>query len=1230
MHSFTLNKANDVVFKCFISRSQLFLVVCILFVPLLAANGSFTHEVRPAVTGTPVVWGKPLAGGPIRTLFVAPRFTLGDVAQLAARLDMRHETVALWSAHSIGYDPTAYPVLPDGGSRDEILQRLHEKLAEYQDVIVLANFDTDILPEEMFSAILDKVASGTGLLIVHARNGANSALPVVLDALTPDTTCPPLSQGTGACLFPGQDSSGEIGQIYVHGRGRIILLTYLGDPPDNHCLIQPPVEPLDMDAFYEDNAYSFVARAVCAAAGRQAGSIIASLQDQAPKGPQEDEIPPDFYPEFVQAMKDSVVAQPARPFQINFAKPTEEHYTVSAQLRRAASNVLISWHDPEMLPKGTTAHQFEIPVGSGNYTLDVWLHDRAGIVDWYSQDFSLSGWPEFHDLKVEKTWLLPNDSLEIKLEVRPVVNHTRQATIYARAVDGYERVVSETAVEVDYQGGAVQLRLHFTDLLSTLVKVEVFALEGKRHQYSEWELHSAFRDVRYLSVRQKTEFNTLDVVGSMGRLQEYMPLYYMKCLAELGMNWIHAPGDEAMIVSAARQHLNFLPQVDGKAEAPLQDSKFREPCLSNPAFRNENKDSLRDTTLRHWAGGFGRYSLGNGNCVASISPLICQCRHCMGRFQEMLSQEYGDINDLNQAWQQNFGDWDFVELPPAFGPGEKGPHAPWIDFRRCMDTAFAEYNGWARQIVQRTDRGAFVGACFSTDENSAKGYHWPLLFDTLDFVACNYSPIMTAKARSYSKKHGWAGIVLEDQRALPTGCAAWLPWKLLSENIHALWFNDIFGNADDPSPDAWILPDGCASETLQTMLQTCKEINDTVAPLIYAAERETAAVAIYDSHASRHLAAVDRTYGKTLQDAQEAATAMLSLAGIHFDFIDKTRLLDATPMQYRAIFLPFCRALDADELESLKRYVQYGGALIADFPPGDYDAHGCLQASYPLEELFGIRITGVPVVKTGTLKLNVENNAVSGNVPVNTSVALGNGIALSEAEGTPAWITNRMDTGHTFLLNHPFRQIVTKARQRFVPPEYNAIKTFITDLPGVKLDKHYENFLGSVNRYKYGTADIFFVLPDPDAERQELRLPIDGDAAAYNMFTSELIRRPHKKRFQTINSQPLFISVLPQSIKNIVVNVPEVIHVGTLLPIQVLITTSKQRAGKHLLIADLIPLNGTPIPYYRRVITAENGVGETFMPLAFNEILGKYSLRVRDILSGIETVRPIALSSPAS
>ena len=153
------------------------------------------------------------------------------------------------------------------------------------------------------------------------------------------------------------------------------------------------------------------------------------------------------------------------------------------------------------------------------------------------------------------------------------------------------------------------------------------------------------------------------------------------------------------------------------------------------------------------------------------------------------------------------------------------------------------------------------------------------------------------------------------------------------------------------------------------------------------------------------------------------------------------------------------------------------------------------------------------------------------------------------------------------------------------------------------------------------------VLPDPDAPRQSLRLPIQRDEAAYDVFTGEKIRS-HRKKFRLIGGQPLVIAVLPRAIKDVVVNIPPIVHAGKRLPIQILVTTNAGRAGKHLFMVDLIPHRGEPIPWYHRIVPVEGGIGETFIPLAWNEILGKYSLRVRDILTGKQTIVPIALSSP--
>ncbi|HEX72398.1 MAG TPA: hypothetical protein ENN65_03680, partial [Candidatus Hydrogenedentes bacterium] len=575
------------------------------------------------------MWAKPLADGPIRALFIAPRFTLGDVAQIAARLDIQYETVALWNAHNIGYDPVACPSLPEGGSREQLLGRIEDALNKRLDVIVLGNFDTDILPEELFSDMLDKVAKGTGLVIVHPRNSNDSPLHVVFEALPAVEDILPFWHGVAECSLPGDGLLADVGYIRAHRDGRIVMLQYPGDAPRNHCLIQPPAAALDMDALHEENNYALVARAICVAAKRLDGVRIASLQDIAPAGPQEDEIPPDLYPEFIQAMRDSVVAQPARPFLFTLNRPADRRYAVSAQLRRADSSVLITWNDPDLMSAGATNHRFEIPVGPGAYTLDVWLRAKSGVVDWHSADLVLPGWPEFHGLKLEKTWLLPNDSLEVSLEVRPVANHTREAAVYVRAVDGYGRVVSDTTANVSHKGGTVRLRLHFSDLLSALVRIEAFALEGAPRVFSEWELHSACRETRYVSVRQRPGPTVLDMVAAAPEPREYAAMHYLRQMAEMNVRWLHAPAGEPAIVLAARQQLRLLPQVDNEAVAAARRGRHREPCLMNPAFREKNGEIIRDTTLRHWAGGFGRYSLGNGNCLSPVSPYVCQCRHCL-------------------------------------------------------------------------------------------------------------------------------------------------------------------------------------------------------------------------------------------------------------------------------------------------------------------------------------------------------------------------------------------------------------------------------------------------------------------------------------------------------------------------------------------------------------------------------------------------------------------------
>ena len=1199
------------------------------------AAPSLDHEITAEAQGTRVVWAKPLADGPIRVLFIAPRFTLGDVVELDARLDMRYETVGLWDAANPGYDPTALAHPPEGASREEVLGRLQEALRGEWDVIFLGNLDTAALTEPVISAILGKVAGGTGLVTAHLRDGAESPLGTVLDALPPEDGVLPVWNGVGECALPGTGGLEGVARILRHEKGRIVALEYPGDPPAHHCIVQAPADPIDIDAAFEDNAYSLAIRALCAAAGRVNPVRIQSIRDAAPSGPDDLEIPPDFYPEFVQAMRDSVVAQPSRPFQLNLDSPADRDYIMQAQLRKVDSDTRITYADKTSIPRGATSHPFEIPAGPGAYMLDIWLTTRSGIADWHTTELNIPGWPEFHNLKVEKNWLLPNDSLEVSLEVRPVVAMDRQGTIYARAQDGYGRFVSDAMQAVSKEGGTVSLRLHFSDLLSPLVKLEIFAADGPPRTFSEWELHCAYRQVRYLSVRRQPGPANLELVASVDEPREYASGHLLNALSGAGVTSVHAPAGEATIVAAARAHIPLVPELTRVAVEQARDGLYRDPCLNDPDYLSTMEVQLRESALRHWAGTETRYSLGKRNYLCASEENLCQCGSCLGKFQQALQASYEKIDALNAAWQSAFGDWDFIEVPTGIGPGQEGPPAPWVDFRVFMDNQFSAFHGWARSQAAATDTAGQVGACFAGNTSPYYGYYWPDLFHALDFVAADYTPLFLEKARSYAKPGSWSGVVLPDAASpAEDPFLSWLPWRLAFNGIQTLWVDNLWGDANNTPPSAWIRPDGAASPALQTLAATVATIRDTVGPLFYAADRPPAKVGIYDSHYTRHLCEVNRDYSLSTDQAQQAAAELLGFASYAFRFMDKAALASVEVKETPAIVLPLCRALDPSERAALRVYVEKGGALIADVVPGVFDAHGVRAADSGLEDVFGIQAQEPPRITQAALTTTAANDGAArdaGWALVDGAITLRGGVALADAAGTPAWVVNRFGNGHTLLLNHPFREIQRQEERVAVPAESEAIGVFLGDLPEMSAapKAEGETFLGQLHVLTFGEAQVFTVQADLDAPRQEVRLPLQGGDAVYDALTGEPIRRPHRHKFRVAPGAALIVTRLPYPLEELVVQVPELAYAGQHLPVQVLAQPEGEtKPGKHIFILDLIPQNKPPVPWYHRILIADLGAADFYVPLARNEMPGWYTLRVRDALTGTVVTKTVKIAVP--
>ncbi len=107
-----------------------------------------------------VTWAKPLRGGPIRALFIAPEETLRDAAELAQRLDLVFDT---------------FPVRGGNGlSASEAL--LLRRLDGRPDVILLAHCNPDELPRAAQARLIERVQQGAGLIIDPLRIDRQHAL----------------------------------------------------------------------------------------------------------------------------------------------------------------------------------------------------------------------------------------------------------------------------------------------------------------------------------------------------------------------------------------------------------------------------------------------------------------------------------------------------------------------------------------------------------------------------------------------------------------------------------------------------------------------------------------------------------------------------------------------------------------------------------------------------------------------------------------------------------------------------------------------------------------------------------------------------------------------------------------------------------------------------------------------------------------------------------------------
>ena len=827
--------------------------------------------------------------------------------------------------------------------------RLVKLLDDRPDAVILANLNVDALPEEVQARLVEANRAGIGILIVRFGDEWPAFSEALLKDL-PQTDAAEIFRGLGTELVPQWTDGVDFVRAFKGDRARVADMAYPGAPALTHCLVPTPASLDSVQAPFLETFFSLAGRAVRWAAEDEPECRIVGVESVAPEGPPETDIPPFLPQEFVEHLAENAPQPVLRPFLVHFAEPAAGRYTVSVRARYPYRDVG-EWRLelPTPVRKGDVSYLLKAPVGTGDFFLDIWLSDRRGVVDWYSEAVHIDGWPDIADFQYPQRVLRPFDTLPVAFRVRPHFNRPRPALAWLAATDSLGRVVSERYLPIAAEGGLIETSLDFVDLIASSVRVDVFVADALRPPLSRWHLERAGHASSYLPVRHEAG-SDFTVIAGGADTPEFTARGFHEVLTAASVDVVHTQGARSQAHGVYLENVRALPEIATFFAAAAVAGDERSPCLTAPAFWERQKGALVDAVSMQWGYGAGYYSLGAGNCLVANGDEVCRSSTCLASFSNYLAATYGSLAALNSEWGLDLDDWDTAAR--YVGSPNDRPLAPWVDFRGHMDGVFANAHTIARATVLEGDAKARVGFVPLAECSPTTGYDWSELASRLDWLAVIADPVLVKQVRSYQPRAGSSFIRVEPADVASPERSQWLPWNAALHQFGGVWIDKGYGDRYGDVPTPVVEPDGRLNADALPLVAALERLENGLGELLIRAERAASVVALYDSQPSYYVSHADELPGSS-RDAHRMFVDLLTALGHQPDFVTPDRIAEGALTTYKLLVMPSALAMSDDDAAAVRQFHAGGGAVLADVPPGQYDEHGAVRDSPVLADVFG-------------------------------------------------------------------------------------------------------------------------------------------------------------------------------------------------------------------------------------------------------------------------------------
>lgn len=580
-------------------------------------------------------------------------------------------------------------------------------------------------------------------------------------------------------------------------------------------------------------------------------------------------------------------------------------------------------------------------------------------------------------------------------------------------------------------------------------------------------------------------------------------------------------------------------------------------------------------------------------------------------------------------------------------------YAPWVDHRRFMMTLFSEGPSWARTALRQGDPFAMIGTSGDNRGGMATGRDWWVRGRALDMIGRYFSSTALILAELGTTTIPWTGYDDPDP-IIRFRTANSLGW---GDPAFALFVESTFVNPDVSLPEvgrdlaAALLP---MRRGLAKLFSGSMPACDGVFVMMSSDSSPVLAI-----HGYENLGVFAGGGAPQQTDlgiaARESVHLLLNTMGVAWRAVNPADV-EAGELERagaRVLILPICAALSDAACESIRRWVNGGGHVIADLLPATFTDHGRLRgtgidangtvagSTNPLDQVFGLTPGGKPPVRQAVITLGGATLTVScldtGVGPVNTAISKG-----SAAGGKPVWFSNNygLGTAHylacSFFGDFPWGDPAQPVQRRAMEEQFAALLAGIGIAPRV-LASSGRARASAFNFWvrEFGAAELivvarnYVVMYPPVEPETDGTLRFKGRAHTYDLdegtylgFGDVVNLRIDRYTYRTF-------SRLPYRVTGLTVTAVATATLSESIKVSLQIQTSGGAPESHMIRMDVLDPDQAPMPFMNQEISSSCGTATIMIPTAFNDPVGRWTLVATDLLTGLQGRAQILLSGAA-